>query len=423
MSSLPQPSPSRRKPPRSAAEDSNQTYFQYPHSFVSDIPWVAATWCEEYLLHRIMAEVNKRDAWISSHSGDGEYGWTGVLNTAELAKGSRWETRMIQVCIKRLTTSEGPLQVMEVDEAVSAGILGKKEGERSKAKAAYVFRPTYDRWASIAKARRAEDVARRRLAEQDAAEEPQSEDEGESGKRAKRHRVRITAKPVVHRPGEKVERIVLSDEAQNAMALVTSIEPKFKGLHAVAVSFEVNEDRLLYLISEPAVEETKGETTAHYSARIDEGPYGNGRKESEVIAQCSARIHKVTTIVVDQERQIKGETTAHCSARIDATDRGTKGEVIAQPSARIGSENGSAHNGDYPESLAAMRLLFPTTPASFVMKLVLKCKGQFPDLQPKLTDHVIAVAIRESAKSGQRSAGLYLNTVPDWIEANSQESA
>ncbi len=74
----------------------------------------------------------------------------------------------------------------------------------------------------------------------------------------------------------------------------------------------------------------------------------------------------------------------------------------------------------YPLTAAAIRGRFPATDDIFIHRLVTDTLRAFfgvdkRDLQT-LEDKHIVMAIEETHQHGQRTAGLYLKTVPAWIK-------
>lgn len=66
---------------------------------------------------------------------------------------------------------------------------------------------------------------------------------------------------------------------------------------------------------------------------------------------------------------------------------------------------------DCPETHAAVRQFFPTADSRIVTKIVQATHGVCPDAE----DCEIADAVRGSFAKGQRSAGLFLTTVPEFV--------
>lgn len=362
MASLPN---SPRKSPSPASTSSPtpiNSFFFFDHVMVDQLPWIAPTYCAQWLATKILSAVNMRRKRLRD-SGRSENGYTFLMSTNDMveASGGKWDLRMFQVAIQQLTNPgkrpvsdpqdpKAPFWILTRKEAMAADILTKSEA--GPARDAYCFFVNQDVWAELAAERKAAELERLRAkAEEEAAAE---EEEQDSAKRKRVVHV-ITPKPQVYRSGQKA-KIKLEKDAQNAMALVESISAHNSAGMPVGISWRINENVLECGVSDApeneVAERTKGEGQAKCISLTDQeqGPKSpdNRRREGERSAKY------ISLREPDQS----------------ATDRRTEGEGQAKCISL-----GTVDLSEYPKFVTKARLVFSSTKDSLLADIVIACRG------------------------------------------------
>lgn len=228
----PAPKVSGRKPKRVDG------WVGVPHNSIPGLAWI----CGEprmFVLLTILSLINTREGGVPGLLGfrgkapvprkGPNPAVSGVLialtELADLAHGAM-DLRTIQRAFSYLI-SIGAVTVLDWKAAAQKGLLTPEEVK--KAHNGFLF--------VTVEITHFESIARRLQKEaKEAAESEtnQNDTEGpeataEETKRPGRQTYRLTPKPIVFRPGAKPEKIKLDDGAQNALALVEAIQPKYTG--------------------------------------------------------------------------------------------------------------------------------------------------------------------------------------------------
>lgn len=238
-----------RKQPRSESYEqvlNRGGYSAIPHEWTLILAWLFKDrGSERFLFDSILERESKRRKVLKEAGRDPD-GWSLVFTLSDLAESSPWILRMLQRSFSNLQR-DGVIDVLTRQEAIKQGIFERKEAGRPR-DGAYTCRINREALAEIAERRRQEYEDAKAAAEE--AEEEAIQEEAEADTRRARTVVRLTPKPIVHRPGMKAARVELDKDAQNALALVEKIEPRFSATNAIQICFTVRENVLQYAVAD-----------------------------------------------------------------------------------------------------------------------------------------------------------------------------
>ena len=129
--------------------------------------------------------------------------------------------------------------------------------------------------------------------------------------------------------------------------------------------------------------------------------------------------HKLSQIVMDHKNCSNlsiGRDGCVGLSRVELSTDGTDGESEAKTSPSVVSELKCKEPTEltcdsFPLTDEAVRMYFPVSDDAIIVKIVLSAISA----NPKITDTEIAAIIHSCYSTGQRSVGMFLSTVPNWI--------
>ena len=303
MSALPNPITPKRPP------QTEGRWFRYSHDLIDDIIWVASGWCEHHCLEKILSLVDQREARLQAAFLDewararhkrpqtltGEERSTALdefrekhpaistepVTAADLAEGSRWDVRMVQVALKHLCEGDYPaLERMSREQALKRKLLTEKEaGPPRECSAFVVLRANWPRLAKIHRAE-AEDAAA-------AAESARVQEADGSGAV-----VHVTEEPLYLPANHHSRPVPLSKQVRKSLSAIETLQAQSSVGHHLEMRLTVV-DRVgtITVSAGTAAEETKGEAPAKCISQgkpAAAAPVQNGSRAGEITRALAA---------------------------------------------------------------------------------------------------------------------------------------